>query len=169
MPRGGRPKVRSNDQPGFATDAPQLSPLAAASRDARAAHVRPPCSQVVLFRHKTLIRSRAIENYPLSIVNCQLSINSPPNPMKLLVLLLTTVLHALPTDSVFVEQLLQKYADTAEDAGTLVADIGREFLGRPYVGGTLEVNAPDEALVVNTREVDCTTFVDQVIPIANLI
>lgn len=83
--------------------------------------------------------------------------------MKLLVLLLTTVLHAVPTDSLFVEQLLRKYAHTAEDAGTLVADIGREFLGRPYVGGTLEVNAPDEALVVNTREVDCTTFVDQVL------
>ena len=88
----------------------------------------------------------------------------------LLLLLLTTALHAEPMDSLFVEQVLKKYAEASgcgvampKDAGALVAAIGKEFLGRPYVGGTLEVNAPDEALVVNTREVDCTTFVDQVL------
>ena len=90
--------------------------------------------------------------------------------VPLLLLLLTSALHAEPTDSLFVEQVLKKYAEASvcdvamtKDAGTLVAAIGKEFLGRPYVGGTLEVNAPDEALVVNTREVDCTTFVDQVL------
>jgi len=81
--------------------------------------------------------------------------------VPLFFLLWTTALHAVPTDSLFVEQVLRKYAHTGEDAGALVVSIGREFLGRPYVGGTLEVNAPEEKLVVNTREVDCTTFVDQ--------
>ena len=82
---------------------------------------------------------------------------------------LALLLHALssfstPADSVFVETVLQQYAGKAFSPGGLTAAIGREFLGRPYVGGTLEVNAPDsEALVVNTREVDCTTFVDQVL------
>lgn len=83
--------------------------------------------------------------------------------VPLLLLLWTSVVFAEPTDSLFVEQVLRKYAQTDMDAGALTASIGREFVGRPYVGGTLEVNVPDEVLVVNTREVDCTTFVDQVL------
>ena len=83
--------------------------------------------------------------------------------IPLMLLLWTSVVFAEPTDSLFVEQVLQKYAHTDKDAGALVVSIGKEFLGKPYVGGTLEVNAPDEKLVVNTREVDCTTFVDQVL------
>lgn len=90
--------------------------------------------------------------------------------VPLILLLWTSAVLAEPADSVFVEQVLKKYAGASKciyasgkDAGTLVVSIAKEFLGRPYVGGTLEVNAPDEALVVNTREVDCTTFVDQVL------
>lgn len=83
--------------------------------------------------------------------------------IPLLLLLWTSVVFAEPTDSVFVEQILRKYAHTNEKAGALVVSIGREFLGRPYVGGTIEVNTPEEKLVVNTREVDCTTFIDQVL------
>ena len=37
----------------------------------------------------------------------------------------------------------------------------RKFLGIPYVAHTLEVN-DDEQLVVNTRQLDCTTFVETV-------
>lgn len=37
----------------------------------------------------------------------------------------------------------------------------RQFLGRPYVAHTLEVN-DDERLVVNTRQLDCTTLVETV-------
>lgn len=45
----------------------------------------------------------------------------------------------------------------------VLVDVAHSFVGTPYVGGTLEVNAPDERLVVNLQEVDCTTFVDQVL------
>ena len=38
----------------------------------------------------------------------------------------------------------------------------RQFLGRPYVAHTLEVN-DREQLVVNTRELDCTTLVENVV------
>ena len=38
---------------------------------------------------------------------------------------------------------------------------GRLFLGRPYVGHTLEKGS-SEHLIVNTRELDCTTFVENV-------
>lgn len=37
----------------------------------------------------------------------------------------------------------------------------RKFLGRPYVAHTLEVN-DEEQLVVNTRQMDCTTLVENV-------
>lgn len=77
----------------------------------------------------------------------------------------TAVCHT--ADSVFVERLLQQYAGKDMTPAQLVTAMGREFVGKPYVGGTLEVNAPgQEQLVVNTREVDCTTFVDQVLALA---
>lgn len=38
----------------------------------------------------------------------------------------------------------------------------RKFLGRPYVAYTLEVFDGEERLVVNTRELDCTTLVENV-------
>ena len=38
--------------------------------------------------------------------------------------------------------------------------VARQFLGRPYVAHTLELFPDDEHLVINTRELDCTTFVE---------
>ncbi|WP_420149381.1 N-acetylmuramoyl-L-alanine amidase-like domain-containing protein [Spirosoma sp.] len=50
---------------------------------------------------------------------------------------------------------------TAETA----VNIGRQFLGRPYLPHTLDVN-PDEQLVVNTREFDCTTYIETVLALS---
>lgn len=66
-------------------------------------------------------------------------------PLFLLSVLLTTVLSA--------QECLQ-------------LSVARRFIDRPYVGHTLEVNAPDERLVVDTLHVDCTTYVDQVLALA---
>ena len=44
---------------------------------------------------------------------------------------------------------------------TPVLWLARQFLGVPYVAHTLEIN-DDERLVVNTRQLDCTTFVETV-------
>lgn len=44
---------------------------------------------------------------------------------------------------------------------TSVLWLARQFLGVPYVAHTLEVN-DDERLVVNTRQLDCTTLVETV-------
>jgi hypothetical protein len=60
------------------------------------------------------------------------------------------------SDSLFIEQSL---AGAPADAGTLY--FARRFLGHPYVAHTLEINDV-EALVVNTRQLDCTTFVETV-------
>lgn len=59
-------------------------------------------------------------------------------------------------DSVRVEQLLQ--VDAGENEVLFYA---RHFLGTPYVAHTLEVSDP-ERLVVNLRQLDCTTLVETV-------
>ncbi|UFH54353.1 N-acetylmuramoyl-L-alanine amidase-like domain-containing protein [Spirosoma sp. KNUC1025] len=44
-------------------------------------------------------------------------------------------------------------------------NIGRQFLGLPYVPHTLDTN-PSEQLVVNTHEFDCTTYVETVLALS---
>ena len=52
--------------------------------------------------------------------------------------------------------------------GETVARVGRRFVGRPYIPGTLEVAEP-EALVVNLREFDCVTFVENAVAISRVL
>ena len=59
-------------------------------------------------------------------------------------------------DSVTICRLLTK-----ANAKTSTLWFARQFLGVPYVAHTLEVN-DNEQLVVNTRELDCTTLVETV-------
>lgn len=68
--------------------------------------------------------------------------------------------HYLPEDSTFVVGLLDR-ASSLPDSANLPLFFAREFIGRPYVAHTLEV-FDDERLVVNTRELDCTTLVENV-------
>jgi len=63
-----------------------------------------------------------------------------------------------PEDSIAIEQLLRLPSE--EERGTLF--FARQFLGRPYVAHTLEGNL-QEHLVVNTRQLDCTTLVETVL------
>ena len=60
------------------------------------------------------------------------------------------------TDSLTVCRLLAKANTT-----TSTLWFARQFLGVPYVAHTLEVNGKEQ-LVVNTRELDCTTLVETV-------
>ncbi|MCC8144598.1 MAG: DUF1460 domain-containing protein [Tannerellaceae bacterium] len=60
-------------------------------------------------------------------------------------------------------QLFDKYMATFRDkkdlpSGKLLVETARFFLGTPYVAGTLE-EVPEQ-LVVNLREMDCTTLVE---------
>lgn len=59
-----------------------------------------------------------------------------------------------PEDSTEVVELLREDVE-----GSDVLFYARHFLGRPYVAHTLEVADP-ERLVVNLRELDCTTLVE---------
>ena len=49
-----------------------------------------------------------------------------------------------------------------KDKQDLVLFFARKFLGVPYVASTLENNT-DERLVINLRQLDCTTFVENVL------
>jgi hypothetical protein len=60
------------------------------------------------------------------------------------------------TDSIFIERALRQ---APGGAGTL--HFARLLMGRPYIAHTLEVN-DEEQLVVNTRQLDCTTLVETV-------
>ena len=67
------------------------------------------------------------------------------------------VSQAQRTDSLFVVKALH---GTSAD----VLSFARQFLGLPYVAHTLEIHAKgQERLVVNTREMDCTTLVENVL------
>jgi hypothetical protein len=79
--------------------------------------------------------------------------------------------EAQPADSVIVEKRLgmarAQHLDTLP-IGRIVIAVGRTFVGSPYVPHTLEVAGP-ERLVVDLREFDCVTFVENTLALARTI
>ena len=71
--------------------------------------------------------------------------------------------HYEASDSILIEKLLSDGAAKKAGVGQDVLYFARKFLGRPYVAHTLELYPDDERLVLNTRELDCTTYVDVVV------
>jgi len=65
-----------------------------------------------------------------------------------------------PGDREIVEQIVEMFPDVHKvPAGSLMVKVGTYFQGTPYVAHTLETEG-SEKLVVNLREMDCTTFVE---------
>jgi len=71
--------------------------------------------------------------------------------------------HYEKVDSTTVERLLADAAAKQGGVGQTMLYYARQFLGRPYVAHTLELFPDDERLVLNTQELDCTTYVDVVV------
>lgn len=69
--------------------------------------------------------------------------------------------HYERTDSVFIVQLLDE-ASRQPRTVNFPLFFARKFLGRPYVAHTLEVLNGTEQLIVNTRQLDCSTLVENV-------
>lgn len=70
-----------------------------------------------------------------------------------------------PADSVIIVRLLAEgraAADSLETPGQLALFYAHRFLDRPYVAHTLEGFPDGERLIVNTRQLDCTTLVETV-------
>lgn len=66
----------------------------------------------------------------------------------------------LSEDSIRVCRLLSEASMLSADANKMLF-FSKSFIGSPYVARTLEIN-DEEKLVVNTRQFDCTTFVETV-------
>jgi hypothetical protein len=72
-------------------------------------------------------------------------------------------------DKVLLQEKLDKFSkDSNLSVGELILKIGNDFKGTPYIGKTLDLNI-EENLVVNLRELDCTTFVENCLAIARTI
>ena len=72
-------------------------------------------------------------------------------------------------DKVILLEKLNKFSKMGNlSTGELILKIGIDFKGVPYVGKTLD-NDIEENLVVNLRELDCTTFVENCLAIARTI
>jgi hypothetical protein len=73
-----------------------------------------------------------------------------------------------PEDSLLFDSImfLAKDLDLArEDLSAIIIHVARGFENRPYVAHTLEKKGP-ERLVINLREFDCTTFVENVLSLS---
>lgn len=76
-----------------------------------------------------------------------------------------------PEDSAIFEQTMAWVRETRADTldiGELTAAIGRRFVGAPYTPGLLEV-PQTEQLVVNLREFDCVTYIEQMLAMARTV
>lgn len=62
-------------------------------------------------------------------------------------------------DSMKIVQLLREANALKTKPNSWMLWFGKKFLGVPYVGGTLD-KGKNEELIVNTRQLDCTTFVE---------
>lgn len=70
--------------------------------------------------------------------------------------------YAMDKDrAVFERWLTEMKSEKSLSQNELLIETARFFLGTPYVASTLEMEP--EALVVNLRELDCTTFVENVV------
>jgi hypothetical protein len=79
-----------------------------------------------------------------------------------------TCLTGKPEDRRIFQKLVHSLADGERPVGELAVAVGRFFLGRPYAAGTLEKRGP-ERLVVNLRQFDCFTLVENAAALARLI
>lgn len=72
--------------------------------------------------------------------------------------------HNEAADTLTINKMLKK-AVMITDPQQRVASLAEDFIGLPYVAGTLETDG-NECLTVNLDEVDCTTLVDNIIALA---
>ena len=76
---------------------------------------------------------------------------------------------SLGEDTEIIGMLLEQMKDeSVTPTGDLMVKVGAYFLETPYVAHTLEAEG-DERLVINLRELDCTTFAENVLALTRTI
>jgi hypothetical protein len=76
---------------------------------------------------------------------------------------------ATQKDKQILQEKLERFSkDSSLSTGELMLKIGNDFIGTPYVAKTLDINM-EESLIVDLREFDCTTFVENCLAIARTI
>lgn len=65
-------------------------------------------------------------------------------------------------DSARIVSLLKQAAALKQKPSSWTLWFGKKFMGCPYVGGTLDKTATEQ-LIVNTKDLDCTTYVEMVV------
>ncbi len=76
-----------------------------------------------------------------------------------------------PADSIIFSETMKWAAQKhlyKENMGELVLACGKKFLNIPYVGKTLDTQI-DEQLIINLRELDCTTFLENMLAFASVV
>ncbi|MDR2936134.1 MAG: DUF1460 domain-containing protein [Rikenellaceae bacterium] len=77
--------------------------------------------------------------------------------------------HYTPQDIELFDRYIEKFKGQKDlSMGELIARTGEYFVGTPYVNFTLEECEP-EALIVNLRGLDCVTFVETTIALAQTV
>lgn len=90
-----------------------------------------------------------------------MKVNKTAIIILLLICCATTVAQPSYTkaDSCIITRILQQKGDTS------IENIAMQFIGIPYVAGTLD-REKEERLTINLQELDCTTFVEQITAIS---
>lgn len=78
---------------------------------------------------------------------------------------LESKVFATDEDSLIFNNLIDYLKDKELNTQNRITEIALFFLETPYVASTLEIEG-DEQLVINLREMDCTTFVEYVLALA---
>jgi hypothetical protein len=74
-----------------------------------------------------------------------------------------------PEDKRIAEEKLNLFSSKKDiPVSELITEIGLSFLGTPYIAATLE-NGLEEKMVINLRELDCTTFVENCLALARTV
>lgn len=75
-----------------------------------------------------------------------------------------------PDRALFEERMRWAFSERLDTLplGEIVARLGRTFVGTTYTPGVLDAEGP-ERLIVNLRELDCVTYVENVLAMARLI
>ena len=73
-------------------------------------------------------------------------------------------------DKEILEQVFNVFKDDKNTPiSELMVKVGLFFRETPYVAATLEINPDEENLIINLREMDCTTFAENVLAISRTI